>query len=574
MRLSFLSQIVIMVSTPPLAWSATLPSGFSDGNFAGGLSRPTAMEFAPDGRLFVAEQGGALRVIKQGNLLPGPFVSLTVDSRGERGLLGVATDPNFSVNRYVFVYHTVPGTPAHNRVSRFIANGDKALAGSQRIILELNALSSATNHNGGAIHFGADKKLYVAVGDNAHGSNSKSLSTRLGKMLRINADGTIPSDNPTSFQAISGTSNGVNKAIWAAGLRNPFTFAIEAATAKMFINDVGQLSWEEINVGRRGANYGWPIVEGRSNNPSFTGPVYAYSHDSAAVPTGCAITGGTFYRPRIPRFPAKYVDKYFFADYCGRWIYYIDSANPTTATRFATDLATIVDLKVGPDGALYYLARDLDSVRRIRYVAQTAQSMILSADKLTINEGEDEVITVALAKEPSATVTVSIANILSRSVNVFPDSLTFTSFNWDTPKEVVISAVDDSDKTDDGATLTFSSSGLAAQRLVVTAKDNDRPPGAPRAVISLPQNGNTVSGRTAEYFGDGIDNVGVVKADFYVDGIWKYTDTNSTGHYHYRGDHNRWGTTGLTAGYHTLRMKVYDSEGLSGAHLIRIRVAN
>src|SRR5216684_3651883 len=171
------------------AAAATLPAGFVETQIASGLSSPTAMDFAPDGRLFVCLQGGNLRVVKNGALLPTPFLTLTVDSSGERGLLGVAFDPSFATNSFVYVYYTVPGSPAHNRVSRFTANGDVAAAGSEVVLLNLDNLSSATNHNGGAIHFGLDGKLYIAVGENAFGANSQSFTTRLGKMLRVNSDG-------------------------------------------------------------------------------------------------------------------------------------------------------------------------------------------------------------------------------------------------------------------------------------------------------------------------------------------------------------------------------------------------
>jgi predicted outer membrane repeat protein len=127
-------------------------------------------------------------------LLAAPFVTLTVDSTSERGLLGIAFDPDFDSNKFVYVYHTVPGSPAHNRITRFTANGDMAAAGSALVILDLDPLSNSKAHNGGAIHFGSDGMLYVAVGDNKKGANSQSLATRLGKILRINKDGTIPSD--------------------------------------------------------------------------------------------------------------------------------------------------------------------------------------------------------------------------------------------------------------------------------------------------------------------------------------------------------------------------------------------
>src|SRR6267378_2858767 len=156
--------------------AATLPAGFTESQWGSDMSAgPTAMAFAPDGRLFVCLQDGHLRVIdKNGVLLATSFVTLSVDSNGERGLLGVAFDPNFASNHYVYVYHTVPGSPAHNRISRFTANGDVAVANSEFVVVNLDNLSSATNHNGGAIHFGPDGKLYVGVGENANGANAQS----------------------------------------------------------------------------------------------------------------------------------------------------------------------------------------------------------------------------------------------------------------------------------------------------------------------------------------------------------------------------------------------------------------
>src|SRR5712671_1617996 len=221
------------------ARAAILPAGFSESLVADGLSAPTAMQFAPDGRLFVCEQGGRLRVIKDGVLLATPFVTLTVSSAGERGLLGVAFDPNFATNKFVYVYFTATTPTVHNRISRFVADGDVAVPGSETIIFELDNLSSATNHNGGALSFGPDGKLYAGVGDNANGANAQSLNTVLGKMLRINSDGSIPSDNPF-FNATTGR----NRAIWALGLRNPFTFAFNPEGNQMLVNDVGQNTWE------------------------------------------------------------------------------------------------------------------------------------------------------------------------------------------------------------------------------------------------------------------------------------------------------------------------------------------
>ena len=352
-------------------------------------SAATAMAFAPDGRLFVCLQSGQVRVVnKDGVLLASPFVTLSVDSIGERGLLGVAFDPNFASNHYVYVYYTVPGSPAHNRISRFTAYGDVAVTNTEFVVVDLDNLSSATNHNGGAIHFGPDGKLYVGVGENANGANAQSLSNRLGKILRINSDGTIPSDNPASFPGITGSTSGANRAIWAVGLRNPFTFAFQSGTTRMFINDVGQSTWEEINDGIAGSNYGWPAAEGPASppNPNFRDPIFYYGHGSSST-TGCAIVGGAFYNPPVLQFPSSFVGKYFFADLCSGWVRVLDPSS-NTASDFASGISSPVDLHVGPDGALYYLTHG-GGVFRVQ--ATPSQAMNIST-RARVETGDNVLI--------------------------------------------------------------------------------------------------------------------------------------------------------------------------------------
>jgi glucose/arabinose dehydrogenase len=275
------------VSGPALA---VVPGNFSDVELVGGIMEPTLMAIAPDGRIFVSEQAGKLRVIKNGALLTAPFVTLNVNRSGERGLLGIAFDPAFATNRFVYVYYT-SSTGPHNRVSRFTASGDVA-AGGETVLLDLPTLV-AQNHNGGAIHFGPDGKLYIAVGDNAKGANAQSLSTPLGKLLRINPDGTIPSDNP-----FVGSTTGINRSIWALGLRNPFTFAFQPGTGRLFINDVGQSAWEEINEGVAGANYGWPTTEG---NPATRRSAHRFM--PTITRTGVPSRAATFTTRRPPTSP-------------------------------------------------------------------------------------------------------------------------------------------------------------------------------------------------------------------------------------------------------------------------------
>jgi glucose/arabinose dehydrogenase len=356
--------LCILVLAGGAAAAPQPPAGFIDTKVAEGIGNPTAMAWDPTARIFVADQNGDLRVIKNGKLLPRPFVHLNVDSNGERGLLGVAIDPSFNSNHYVYLYYTVPGSPAHNRVSRFTASGDVAVPGSEVVLLDLNALSGATNHNGGAIHFGVDgRQLYIATGDNANGANSQTLSNLLGKILRMNPDGSIPTDNP-----FYNTANGKNRLVWALGLRNPFTFTFHPSSARMFINDVGESTWEEINDGIAGSNYGWPNVEGPANppNPAFRDPIFAYGHGSSDT-LGCAIVGGAFYNPPIAYFPSQFIGRYFFADLCSDWIRQLAPANGNAVNNFARQIPTPVDLTVGRDGSLYYLSRGFGGVHRISY---------------------------------------------------------------------------------------------------------------------------------------------------------------------------------------------------------------
>ena len=383
------------------ARAATLPAGFAETQIATGLTNATAMAFAPDGRVFVCLQGGQLRVVKNGALLPTPFVTLTVNSFSERGLLGLAFDPNFASNRFIYVYYTATTPAIHNRISRFTAsaaNPDVAEAGSEVVILDLENLS-AGNHNGGAMHFGADGKLYVAVGENAVPSNSQTLANKLGKILRLNTDpaNVAPADNP--FFA---TATGTNRTIWAMGLRNPFTFNVQPGTGRIFINDVGQSAIEEINDGLAGQNYGWPSCEGACPIPAptpvvrppntFTDPVFQYNNDG----TTCAITGGTFYNPVTQQFPAEYAGKYFYSDFCGGWIRRYDP-QADTSTDFATGASSPVDLQVSSDGSLWYLERgNTGRLMRVRFTANAVPPSITQHPQgQTVAAGQSVTFTVA-----------------------------------------------------------------------------------------------------------------------------------------------------------------------------------
>jgi glucose/arabinose dehydrogenase len=361
----------------------SVPSGFSTSRWSGGLNRPTAMQFAPDGRLFVTEQDGALRVISNGVLQAAPFLKVTVNSLTDRGLLGVAFDPSFASNRFFYVFYTAASPTIHNRVSRFTAGTNAAVPGSEKVLLQIGSLV-VPYHDGGAIHFGRDGKLYVAVGDGvANGSADRttipqSLTTLKGKMLRLNSDGTVPADNPFLSR-----TTGQNRLIWALGLRNPFTFAFQPGTGRMFINDVGWRTWEEINEGKAGKNYGWGLVEGPGTDTRFTNPIVAYRHGTTST-TGCSIAGGTFYNPTKQLLPSTWTGQYFYADFCTGWVRALQPSTRAT-TLFGSGFSFPVDLKVGPDGALYVLERGANAVTRVApQSASVLAAVAVSATQVNI----------------------------------------------------------------------------------------------------------------------------------------------------------------------------------------------
>lgn len=367
------AALMLSVLTVSEAKGANLPPGFTDTLVLSHLESPTVMEIAPDGRLFVAEKRGRVRVIVDGILQPQPFLTLPVSDLNERGLVGLTLDPDFETNHFVYVYYTATYPIVHNRLSRFTEDGNVAAPGSELVLLDLDRLRS-THHNGGSLHFGADGMLYIGVGDNQRASSAQSLGSLFGKILRLSPDGSIPADNPSGFSGLLGVATGRNRAIWAVGLRNPFTTAIHPSSGKIFINDVGETKWEEVDRGVAGANYGWPKCEG-SCSPSdedLRDPLYTYRH---APDSNCAITGGTFYAPRLRQFPAHYVNSYFFADLCGGWIRNLESQGRCAREFLTNQQPGIVDLDVGSDGSLYYLSF-LGEIHKVEYTGGLQESVV------------------------------------------------------------------------------------------------------------------------------------------------------------------------------------------------------
>jgi glucose/arabinose dehydrogenase len=449
-----------LVGSSVTATAATLPAGFTESQVATGLSSPTAMAFAPDGRLFVTRQGGEVRVIKNGALLPTPFVTLNVNFVNEGGLIGIAFDPNFATNQYVYLHYVVPPQGAHfNRVSRFTANGDVAVPGSEVVLLDIDpTLDPRTNnHHGGALHFTADGKLLIAVGERTVSANAQSMSNLFGKILRMNPDGTIPTDNP-----FYNTATGNNRLIWALGLRNPYTLDVQPGTGRVFINDVGQSTWESINEGVAGSNYGWPTTgDGDFSNttyPQFRRPIHVYPWAGSQA---CTVIGAAFYNPAVATFPTSYVGKYFFADLCGNWIHMLDPANGNAVTDFASSTASqIIDLETGPDGALYYIAQGSGGVvRRISFTETRPQTVYHPFFAVDLQQtpyvgdwnGDGRTDLIVFARD-SATAFGDVYVSLSQGTSFEPTSTKWHDFFAISPAEQVVIGDYNGDGRDDIAT--------------------------------------------------------------------------------------------------------------------------
>ncbi len=337
-------------------YAAHFPPGFSETRIAHDLRSPSGLAIAPDGRVFILEQEGTVRLVKGDTLLPKPFfVVPDMNAAWERGLMGIALDPGFDTNGQVFFFHTAETSEKgmHNRVIRVTAVDDTASLASLEVIAEFPPLPARGRndvswwHMGGGLEFGADGKLYVSLGDHEVGSTAPDLQSVFGKILRFNRDGSIPEDNPYYT-----TSSGQNRAIWARGLRSPFTMAMKRGTNRLFVADVGNSQWEEVNEIVRGKHYGWNMGEGAFGSSEYIDPLYTFGRDQ-----GCSVIGGDFYTPDSVRFPPWFEGQYFVTDFCQGWIRRIDP-DSGTVTDFAEGLSYPTGLRFGRDGNLYYILRD------------------------------------------------------------------------------------------------------------------------------------------------------------------------------------------------------------------------
>ena len=403
-------RLCAVVLSLTFATLATLAQTFTEAGFsAETVAQVTRFNtvgftFAPDGRIFTWEKPGVVRIVKNGVLLPTPFLNLSarVNSNADSGLLGLALDPNFASNGFVYLVYvfegggnpsdTGPKTARLVRVKADPANPDVAQANSEVILLgkistppcSAGADCMGTDfgvHTIGTVRFGPDGKLYVGMGDGSafttedEGSfRAQDLNYYNGKILRINPDGTAPSDNPF----YDGNPNSIRSKVYAYGLRNPFRFTHKPGTGEVYIGDVGAAKFEEINRGR-GANFGWPCYEGPNPQFSFqnkfpqrcaaipasavTFPLHSYDWNG-----GSAIVMGPFYTGT--KYPTKFRNNLFFSDFVQgfiRRVVFDANNNVASVESFATAAGSPVHLEQGTDGFLYYMEVATGELKRIRF---------------------------------------------------------------------------------------------------------------------------------------------------------------------------------------------------------------
>jgi glucose/arabinose dehydrogenase len=584
--------LVAFGSVSPL-WAQPQDSNFTQTTYASGVGQITDLAWAGDGTntyLFFTQQNGAVRVVRNGTLQTAAVVNVTpVVNSGEMGLLGICVDPSFATNRRIYVFVTETGSV--QRIYRYTTTDSGGTVGTTggRAQIGPDLPCMNVNHDGGAVAFGPDGYLYFGVGNLGNGNNvggdgtSNEFNTLGSKIGRMTANGNPVSSNP--WYTADGTDT-ARDYIFSRGWRNPFGICFQPGTSDPWVLEVGD-SWEHIFIATPGSNRGWPTENNTSTTNGKLVPRLAYQRNSGPSWTsgGGCITRGCFYTGTS--FPSAYQGNLFFCEYNGgKLVRVIPNGTGTipssNVSLFVNNVSGIVDVEVGPDGALYYASRGNSAIYRLQYGPSTAQNLIVSPTSLTVDEGSTATFTVRLAAAPSSNVTVNVARSSGDSdVTVNPATLTFTPSNWSTPQTVTVSAAQDADSTNDGATITCSSTGLTSQNVTVTVRDDDPVNGAPSVTILAPVNGAEVSGSQAEWYGDVSDPQGtatIVRAEFYVDGDLKYTETNPGTdpgwHPHYGGDHNRWDTTSLSDGVHVLRLTVYDSGGLSGSHEITVTVRN
>lgn len=380
---------------PPAAAALSLPPGFANELVVSGLGVPRDLDFLPSGDILVMENDGVLKVVESGT----PRVLLDIQSQvkvsGEQGFLGLAIDPDFPARPYVYFHYSADETPGHTRLSRFTfvnASGPGPIgvdAGSELVLIG-DIPDDAFNHNGGTVRFGPDKRLYMSLGEDADPCDAQDITLLKGKILRVNVNASanpanrstlVPPDNPYASHP------DVNaRLVYAYGLRNPFRFDIDRQTGVLYIGDVGQSAWEELDEAHGGENFGWPYYEGlhpyrnRTTSPcaaddgsNLTMPIKEYGRGGSAAIIMSTVYHGVDY-PNDSSFPPRFEGALFHHDFYSGELRVVaynqtnaswDTVPGATAAEFGTGLTGVPSTRVGPDGALYFVDAYQGELRRI-----------------------------------------------------------------------------------------------------------------------------------------------------------------------------------------------------------------
>ncbi len=343
-----------------------LPAGFTATQLIDyNMIAPTGVKVAPDGRIFVFDLFGGIKIFTEGSgFNPTPFGSIPVDATGDRGLLGAVFDTDFTNNPYVYIHYV--GTDSKVRIGRFTASSS---VGANFTILYTAPFASGYQHAGGGITMDQNGFIYFGIGDSGTPTNSQDLTTSHGKIHRINRDGSIPA-NPFVGQA------GVPTSIYAYGVRNPFRLTFDPVTTSVYVGDVGFNTWEEINLIEAGKNYGWALQEGPCTSTcSFENPRYWYAHQFGTNNSNDAsILMGPVYRGTL--YPTTYQGQMFVSDYVQG---FLRTINPTVATTsfntLSTSNGTVIDMDVAPNGKLYFVTITSPRLYRLDYTASSSVNL-------------------------------------------------------------------------------------------------------------------------------------------------------------------------------------------------------
>ena len=502
-------------------------TGFVNEKVIGGFTAPMGFAYAPDGRIFVWEKDGKVKIVKNGQILATPFldISAKVNHAVDRGLVGLTLDPTFSSNGYVYLAYVYensgdpasssPRTQRVTRVQADPANPDHALAGSETTLLGTKATTPCNSgddcmvneigtHTIDHLAFGSDGKLWISNGEGsdyrsatAGSLRTQDLSSFSGKLIRINTDGTAPSDNPWYDG-----SNSVKSKIWSYGLRNPYRFSFGPSGTDPYIGDVGWFTYEEIDHGK-GKNFGWPCYEGTAPEPQFqsaftacanlaassvTAPLYAYAHVSGVG--GCIIMGPYL---QGSNYPTKYQNNLFFSDYSNRWMkraVFDSTGKISSVVTFASNVNNAAYIIQGPDGDLYWLSISAGTIYRIRYTGTANRSPVAKA-----------------SASPTSGLSPLTVNFSSAG-SIDPDGDTL-SYLWNfgdgqsstTPNPLHQYTASGVQKF--VATLTVKDPEAASSQASVTLTVGNN---APTATIAKPANGVVVApGSTVPFSGGGMD---------------------------------------------------------------------